>query len=63
MLDEWAAHRQPTCSVLGLLKIVPGFVQIGPKTSMCWVLEIDKMNGLSCVEIDRLIHDSNVLAQ
>ena len=23
MLDEWAAHGQPTCSVLGLLKTVP----------------------------------------
>ena len=42
-------------------KISPGFVQIGPKTSMYWVLEIDEINGLSCVEIDRLIHDSNVL--
>ena len=41
----------------------PGFVQIGLKTSMCWVLEIDEMNGLSCVEIDRLIHDSNVLTR
>ena len=29
--------------------------------SMCWVLEIDEMNGLSCVEIDRLIHGFNVL--
>ena len=29
--------------------------------SMCWVLEIDEMNGLSCVEIDRLIHEFNVL--
>ena len=29
--------------------------------SMCWVLEIDEMNGLSCVEIDRLIHVFNVL--
>ena len=24
MFDEWAAHGQPTCSVLGLLKTVPG---------------------------------------
>ena len=47
----------------GTVKNSPGFVQIGPKTSMCWVLEIDEMNGLSYVEIDRLIHDSNVLTQ
>ena len=47
----------------GTVKDSPGFVQIGPKTSMCWLLEIDEMNGLSCVEIDRLIHDSDVLTQ
>ena len=28
---------------------------------MCWVLEIDEMNDLSGVEIDRLIHENNVL--
>ena len=29
--------------------------------SMWWVLEIDEMNDLSGVEIDRLIHENNVL--
>ena len=29
--------------------------------SMCGVHEIVEVNGLSCVEIDRLIHDFNVL--
>ena len=29
--------------------------------SMCWVLEIDEMNDLSCVEIGRLIHKNNVV--
>ena len=29
---------------------------------MCWVLEIDEMNGLICVEIDRLMHELRVLA-
>ena len=29
--------------------------------SMCWVLEIDEMNDLSGVDIDRLIHENNVL--
>ena len=47
----------------GTVKNSPGFVQIGPKMSMCWVLEIDEINGLSCVEIDRLIHGSNVLTR
>ena len=47
----------------GTVKNSPEFVQIGPKTSMCWVFEIDEMNGLSCMEIDRLIHVSNVLTR
>ena len=63
MFDEWVTHRQPTCSVLGLLKTVPGLCELNKKTSMCWVLEFVEINGLSCVEIDRLIHDSNVLSQ
>ena len=25
--------------------------------SMCWVLEIDEMNGLICVEMNRLMLD------
>ena len=29
--------------------------------SLCLVLEIDEMNDLSDVEIDRLIHENNVL--
>ena len=33
----------------------------GPKTSMCWVLEIDEMNGLSCKGINRLMHKLDVL--
>ena len=27
-LDVWAAHGQPTCSVLGLLKSVPGLCEL-----------------------------------
>ena len=29
--------------------------------SMCWVLEIDEMNGLIYVEMDRLMHELRVL--
>ena len=29
--------------------------------SMCWVLEIDEMNVLICVEMDRLMHELRVL--
>ena len=71
---EFGSTKRNRCWMSGLPTDIPlalfwtvknsaGFVQIGPKTSMCWVLEIDEMNGLSCVEIDRLIHDSNVLTQ
>ena len=29
--DEWATHKQPTCSVLGLLKTVLGLCEIDQK--------------------------------
>ena len=29
--------------------------------SMCWVLEIDEMNGLSCIGISRLMNELCVL--
>ena len=29
--------------------------------SMCWVLEIDEMNALSCIGIIRLMHELCVL--
>ena len=62
MFDEWAAHGQPTCSVLGLLKTVPGLCELDKKkTSMCWVLEIVEVNGLSCMGISRLMHNLEVL--
>ena len=41
----------------------PVFFGNGPKRSMCWVLEIDEMNGLICVEMDRLMHELRVLAR
>ena len=31
MFDEWAAHGQPTCSVLGLLKTVSGLCEMDKK--------------------------------
>ena len=36
MLDEWVAHGQPTCSVLGLLKTVPSLCKLDQK-SLCVV--------------------------
>ena len=31
MFDEWAAHGQPTCFVLGLLKTIPGLGELEQK--------------------------------
>ena len=44
---EWAAHRQPTCSVLGLLKTVPGLGELDQKRPYVVCLKLFKMNGLS----------------
>ena len=44
------------------VKTVPSLCEMDKKTSMCWVPEIDEMNGLICVEMDRLMHELSVLA-
>ena len=40
MFDEWAAHGHPTCSVLGLLKTVPGFGELDQKRPYVCVYKI-----------------------
>ena len=40
--DEWAAHGQPTCSVLGLLKTVPGLCEIDQKCPCVGCLKLMK---------------------
>ena len=52
-MDEWAATNSPHALFLGLLKTVPGLCELNQHT----------MNGLVCVEIDRLRHDFNMLIQ
>ena len=42
MLDEWAAHGQPTCSVLGLLKTVPGLCKLDQKRLCVGFLKLMK---------------------
>ena len=42
MLDEWAAHGQPTCSVLGLLKTVPGLCKLDQKSPCVGCLKLMK---------------------
>ena len=42
MLDEWAAHGQPTCSVFGLLKTVPGLCKLDQKGPCVGCLKLMK---------------------
>ena len=42
MFDEWVAHEQPTCSVLGLLKIVPGLGEMDQKRPCVGCLKLMK---------------------
>ena len=42
MFDEWAAHGQPTCSVLGLLKIVSGLCEMDQKGPCVGCLKLMK---------------------
>ena len=42
MLDEWAAHGQSTCSVLGLLKTVPGLCKLDQKRPCVGCLKLMK---------------------
>ena len=59
MLDEWAAHGQPTCSVLGLLKTVPGLCELDKKRPYVVCMKLFEMNVLSWLikEINRLMLD------
>ena len=61
MLDEWAAHGQPTCFVLGLLKTVPGLCEMDQKRPCVKCRKLFEVNGLICVEMDRLMHELCVL--
>ena len=47
MFDEWAAHGQPTCSVLGLLKTVPGLGELDQKRPYVVCMKLFNMNSLS----------------
>ena len=40
--DEWAAHGQATCSVLGLLKTVPGLCEMDQKRPCVGCLKLMK---------------------
>ena len=61
MFDEWAAHGQPTCFVLGLLKKVSGLCELNQKRPCVGCRKLFEMNGLSCMGISRLMHKLDVL--
>ena len=48
-LDEWAAHGQAICWVLGLLKLVPGLCELDKKCPCVGCRKLFEMNGLSCM--------------
>ena len=57
MFDEWAAHGQPACSVLGLLKTVPGLCELDQKRPYVMCMKLFEVSGLSWLikEIYRLM--------
>ena len=61
MLDEWAAHGQPTFSILGLLKTVQGLCEMNQKRPCVKCRKLFEVNGLICGEMDRLMHELCVL--
>ena len=61
-MDEWAATDSPHALFLGLFKTVPGLCELDQNRPYVVCLNCE-MNGLVCVEIDRLRHDFNVLTQ
>ena len=52
----WAARGQPTCSVLGTVKTVPGLCEMDKNCPCVVFSKLYEMNGLHCVELVRLIH-------
>ena len=59
----WAARGQPTCSVFGTVKTAPSLCEMDKNFPCVVCLKWYEMNGLSCVELNRLIHYFNVLVQ
>ena len=61
MFDKWAAYGKPTCSILGLLKTVPGLRELDQKRPCVVCMRFVEMNGLSYMGISRLMHKFDVL--
>ena len=62
MLDEWAAHGQPTCSIFGTVKTVPVCVKWTKNVHGVVCMRLVEINGLSCMRISRLMHKLEVFS-
>ena len=55
----WTTH----CSVLGLLKTVSDLYELDQKGPCVVCMKLFELNGLCWVEINRLMHELNVLTR
>ena len=53
--------RTAYCSVFGNVENSPGWLELDQKRPCVACMKLFEVNGLSCVEIDRLMHELNVL--
>ena len=60
MFGEWAAHDSPLLC-FGTVKNSPGLYELDQKRPCVVCMKLFEVNGLSCVEINRLMHELNVL--
>ena len=60
MFAEWVAHGQPTV-LFWACKTSPGLYELDQKGPCVVYIKLFEVNGLSCVEINRLMHEHNVL--
>ena len=56
MFSEWAAHGQPT-ALFGTVKNSPDLYELDQKRPCIVCMKLFEMNDLSCVEINRLMHE------
>ena len=62
MCGEWAAHGQPTILFWDCF-YSPGLYELDKKRPCVVCMKLFEVNGLSCVEINRLMHELNVLTR
>ena len=55
--------RTAHCYVLGLLKAIPVLYDLDQKRLCVLCMKLFELNGLRCVEINKLMHELNVLTR